>query len=98
MSDEEPKYPDVPYTGADPIDEAIAATDAKPEHLIADFTFTDGTTMKLVVPMGFDPDKFETAVAVLMQLRVAAEQAKAPRPPILVPQPGLIRPDGTRLT
>jgi hypothetical protein len=86
----------------DPIEAAIDATEVVPEpdHLIADFAFRDGTTMKLIVPIDFDADKFETAVATLMQLRVAADQRKASMNPIVVPQarPTLVRPDGRPLT
>lgn len=81
----------------DPIDAAIDATEPEPEHhLIADFKFNSGATMKLVVPIEFDADQFETAVGLLMQLRYAAEQRKAAMQPIIeIPkQPTLVAVDG----
>ena len=78
----------------DPVDQAIAATEPEGEHhWTADFTFDkDGSTMRLKVPIDFDSDKFETAVVLLAQLRVASDQRKAamnpiitaPKPPTLV--------------
>ena len=87
----------------DPIDTAIAEVEAKaaePDHLIADFRFNDGSTMKLIVPIDFDSDKFETAIAMLMQLRLASDQRKAALNPIVVPptRPTLVRPDGRPLS
>lgn len=78
--------------------EAVKALEAV-ETLVADFEWQDGTKMKLMVPIEFDADKFETAVGILMQLRLAAEQRKAALNPIIVPpETFLVRPDGRRLT
>jgi len=85
---------------SDDIDRAIAATDAKePDSLIGDFTFNDGTVMKLVVPKDFNADQFETAVGILMQMRLIADERKKARNPIVVPNtPRLVRPDGRALS
>ena len=65
----------------DPIDEAIAATEPKPEgpqerRLKADFETVTGGRIIIDVPYPFTPDHFESSVAILMNLRVASDQAE----------------------
>lgn len=102
---------DPPYPEAlgDPIDRAIdkietpkPAEPEAPDHLIGDFVFNGGETMKLIVPINFNADMFESAVGVLMQMRVEAErrraEAEAEGPAILVPSRQILGPDGSRLS
>ena len=86
----------------DPIAAAIAATEpAEQKHFVASLTFVNGETMDIRVPLAFDADQFESAVATLMQLRVAADQRKAALegPKLVVPTgPKLVGPDGSPLS
>ena len=70
-------------------------------HWNADFKFDkDGSTMKLQVPIDFDSDKFETAVVMLAQIRVASDQRKASMQPIIEApkKPRIVAIDGRPLS
>lgn len=86
----------------DPIDEAIAATEAPeaPTSITNDVTLNDGRRIRLIVPFVFGPDEFETAVGMLMQLRVESERLNAPPPSSIIapPRPALVAVDGRKLT
>lgn len=62
----------------DPIDAAIEATEPEApqeRRLKADYQTTSGARIIIDVPYPFGPDDFESSVAILMNLRVASEQA-----------------------
>lgn len=66
----------------DKIDEAVIGAESRerketPDSFAADFVHDDGRKIRVVVPFDFDADLFETTVALLIQLRNAAEQKKA---------------------
>lgn len=95
----------------DALDQAIASAEASDDNaqktltdlhsLTADFVFDKGGSMKLTVPVPFDSDQFETAISILIQLRVKADQIMAARnaPKILTPdKPKIVGLDGRRLT
>lgn len=85
---------------ADPIDEAIAATEpVKVDSLVNEAVLPDGRKIRLVVPIEFGPDDFETCVSMLMQLRVVSEQRKAQRDDgLIIPEaPKLVGLDGRKL-
>lgn len=86
--------------------EAVAAAEASgaefPSHFVANWTANEGDAkMRLIVPHDFTSDLFETAVGILIQLRLAAEQKKAAEANsgLIVPdpKPKLIAVDGRRL-
>lgn len=81
---------------SDPIDDAIKATD-RPRYLVRRVGVQNGDEMVFQVPIEFDPDQFETAVASLIELRFLVEQRKA-EAQLLVPAQGLVAIDGGRLT
>lgn len=73
----------------DPIDAAIAAAPAAPDALVAQATLKKGGVIRIIVPIEFGPDEFESAVGLLMHLRVEADRrAEAAR------RGGLVLPDG----
>ena len=82
---------------SDQIDDAIEATD-KPTTLVANFMLNrpEGGRIYIVVPIDFDADMFETAVATLMQLRVAADQRRQASA-IVTPDRKLLGLDGSPL-
>jgi hypothetical protein len=68
-----------PPEAPDAIDEAIAETEPPPAptQMTNRAVFPNGQHITLTVPLDFDADQFETAVGMLMQLRVKAEAIKA---------------------
>jgi len=85
----------------DKIDEAIEST-AEKEHdsIVSEMTWPDGTKAKIVVPIVFTTEHFETMVAALMTLRVQSEQmAAAQEPPkVWTPDKKIVGLDGKALS
>ncbi len=86
----------------DPIDSAIDATEAPKTvpMLQNDVTMPNGDRYNLRVPAGFTPEQFETAVALLFELRAHVEQKKQAEADqgLVVPKPGLVALDGRKLS
>lgn len=86
----------------DPIDAAIAAVDLskEPDSLQSELQWPDGRKARLIVPIEFGPDEFETCVGALLTLRVQSEQIKAAKANagLAVPAKGIVALDGRKLT
>jgi hypothetical protein len=92
----------------DPVADAIAGVEqkeqaakaAEPDTLINQTILPDGKgVLRMIVPIAFDADQFETAVGMLIQLRFEAERRKAEKAPkLVVPSHDLVGPDGKKLS
>lgn len=71
---------------------AEAAAGEEPKALVHDVKLANGKRIRLVVPFEFGPDEFESAVAMLMELRVHSEAQQAARK-----NAGLIVPEAPKL-
>ncbi len=61
-------------------------------------TLTDGSKISITVPHPFTSDAFESAIVVLLNMRVASEQRTEAEAPVIVPKgPVLVTADGRPL-